>query len=287
METPESDTPPHSPSPLDSQSIASPRQTTAVQKSQDTFFHQMEQELPHTFFKHGDFSNPADQAIPWKKILKIPEFDGNERSVEAVDYWIHRIEQYAICSGISDTAKLQIAVTQLGRSGNLWWRSLGTEAPTTWSDFVSRLKRQYYPANHLQASRDAFFNCKQTKGVGEYVDRFRRIALGVPELTRFEAIDKFVRGLKPRVQQQARLQEFDSLDSAYAFADRVDRAQYSFTSSSSFFSSSSANPTGRPSYFSNYYNNNKPSVQPTTGMPMEIDHLEIESQEREENDQEW
>lgn len=205
-------------------------------------------------------------SIPWGKILRVPEFDGTERSVEAVDYWLFRVEQFSSYAAITETDKLRIATANLGKTANLWWRSLGLNAPTTWNDFVERFKRQYYPANHEQAARDHLFHCKQTKTVGEYVDRFRQIILGIPTITTEEAMDKFVRGLKRHLQEAVRLQNISSLDEAYALADKVERVKGAISIQNSFNISSSY--SSYPRHFSSS-SGNRPSSS-SYGIPMEL-----------------
>lgn len=198
----------------------------------------VEENLPHPNHSPPENFNPDEMANQdnigvnasqqlWRKILKVHEFDGSKRSVETTDEWIERIEDYCRNGGLDDNARLEIARTQLTGSARLWWRAIPEgERPTTWEEFVLRLKKQFYPANYAQALRDKLYRCRQFKSVSEYIDRFRAIIIQIPDLSTGDTIDKFIRGLKPRVAQQVRLHTYDTLEEVAELADRIDRATF-------------------------------------------------------------
>lgn len=167
--------------------------------------------------------NPSE--LLWRKILKVHEFDGVKRSIEAVDEWIERIEDYRRNGRLHENARMEIARTQITGSAIIWWKStLEEERPTTRNTFVERIRKQFYPENYKQALRDKVHRCKQFKTVAEYIDQFRAIIIQIPDVSKGDTIDKFIRGLKPRIAQRVRLHSFDTLDEVAFLADQIDRA---------------------------------------------------------------
>lgn len=213
-------------------------------------------------------ARPASK-LPWTKILKIKEFGGEERSAEALQDWLESIETYTHIFEADDNERVPLAITKLVGAAKAWWRSIPeSQRPTTWDQFVIRIKGQFFPANYEQASRDRLRACKQTKSVSEYIDRFRKIVALIPDLSSGDAIDRFVDGLKVKVKQQARLHSFSSLEEAYEFADRVDRSLFN----QSFAYSWRANSTSAPSSSSSF------------PVPMEIGNIALPTEGVENDD---
>jgi hypothetical protein len=173
--------------------------------------------------------------IPWQKVIRLNNFDGRSRNAEAVDEWIEKIELFSEVCNASEVARLRLAVAYLQGAARLWWKSLREgDRPTTWMNFTERLRRQFRPPNYAQALRDQLHRCRQTKSVADYADRFRSLINQIPDLSEGDSIDRFVRGLKPRVSQTLRLHTFDTLDEYVEMADKIDRTIYSYAGAESF-----------------------------------------------------
>ena len=89
----------------------------------------------------------------------------------------------------------------------MWFRSKEFNlADLTWDDLKAELQTQFRPVDHLRRVRDQFAKCVQTGGVHGYITAFHKILVQVSDASAAEALDRFVRGLKPYIQRQVTIQ---------------------------------------------------------------------------------
>ncbi len=87
----------------------------------------------------------------------LPIYDG-ELNAEKLDNWIRQIDVYCRVQNInSERRKIQLASLHLGGTALVWWEGK-TQADmkkhgkilSTWSEFVSAIKKQFYPLAYMQ-----------------------------------------------------------------------------------------------------------------------------------------
>jgi hypothetical protein len=67
---------------------------------------------------------------------------------------------------------------------------------------------------------------RQRTSVQDYTQRFYAITLDIPNITEDECVDKYVRGLKPRVAREVELRGLTVLDEIVTAAQRFDSIDY-------------------------------------------------------------
>jgi hypothetical protein len=141
--------------------------------------------------------------------LKEPDlFSG--RTDENVRRWIFQVEQYFLATKETDSAtKVAFVGTLLRGNAAAWWEYVvkenelhgSKETDCPWTAFKEELVKQFRPINHEERARDKLAVVRQRTSVSEYVSRFMAIIFDLPDITESEKIDRFFRGLKPRVKQ--------------------------------------------------------------------------------------
>jgi len=124
----------------------------------------------------------------------------------------------------------------------------------SWDVFVEKIKKQFQPINPVKIARDRLANLRQRTSVQEYTQRFYAITLDIPNITEEECIDKYVRGLKPRVAKEIELrglnvledivvaaQRYDSIDFRMSLRDRASLHHYGSKSGTSGYHKHSSN----------------------------------------------
>ena len=144
----------------------------------------------------------------WIKLdvkFDLPIYDG-ELNAEKLDNWIRKIDVYCRVQNIeSDKSKIQLASLRLGGTALVWWegriqadmRRHG-KTISVWSEFVSAIKKQFYPLNYMQQAMMSWKTLRQLKGqiVQGYTQEFRKRALirGI-SLDSPETLLKYIGGL--------------------------------------------------------------------------------------------
>jgi len=137
--------------------------------------------------------------------FELPMYNG-ELDAEKLDNWIRQIEVYCrIQKFTEDDVKIQLASFRLGGTARIWWESRSREDLATkgkiissWYEFISALKKKFYPLGYMQQAMMDWKNLRQGKGqsVQEYTQEFwkRALVLGIPLYTQ-ENLLKYIGGL--------------------------------------------------------------------------------------------
>ena len=110
---------------------------------------------------------------------------------------------------------------------------VGDQDYVSWKDFVQGLEEAFLPPNHHARLRDQLARIKQKSSVSAYNTEFMNIRLQLAqlgdELTSYDAIDRYIRGLKPNVEREIRLwqDQLMSLTAIMRAADAYDVIAYS------------------------------------------------------------
>jgi hypothetical protein len=92
----------------------------------------------------------------------------------------------------------------------------------TWDDFKKELTSRFQAVNAVRAARDRLANIRREKTVRGYVEAFQNLVMQIPDITNAEALDRFVRGLKPRTKQEVVMREPYNFEEAIHLADWFD-----------------------------------------------------------------
>jgi len=135
----------------------------------------------------------------------LPIYDG-ELNAEKLDNWIRQIDVYCRVQNIdSDKSKIQLASLRLGGTALVWWEGR-TQADmrkhgktiSVWSEFVTAIKKQFYPLAYMQQAMMSWQTLRQLKGqsVQGYTQEFRKRALMLDiSLDSPETLLKYIGGL--------------------------------------------------------------------------------------------
>lgn len=146
-----------------------------------------------------------------------------------VDEWLFQAYQYLYDLPLTEASRVRTAGSFLIGSAGLWWRRQHELHPTketfpyrTWDAFSGALRNLFKPLNNVRRARDRLSTLRQTSSVQQFVKLFRSICLEIPDITDAEMMDRFIRGLKPRVRELVVTVEVASLDELMRLAERQD-----------------------------------------------------------------
>ncbi|KAF7720687.1 hypothetical protein EC973_006485 [Apophysomyces ossiformis] len=126
------------------------------------------------------------------------------------------VERYIKFLEADSEQQMCYAITLLWGRADVWWRKLEQleEEPRTWGSFKRRLNEEFHLVFTLQMAHDKIVELQQTGLIEAYVDEFQNIQLKISNMTKEEAMDRFVRRLKKEVRVHVLMQEPESLDRA-------------------------------------------------------------------------
>ncbi|CAI5982158.1 unnamed protein product [Closterium sp. NIES-64] len=84
----------------------------------------------------------------------------------------------------------------------------------------------FEPVNSIERARDNLAELCQHRSVAEYINRFRELVLEIPEIPAAEQMDKFKRGLKPKIRTEVELRGATTLDEMIRVAERFDTINF-------------------------------------------------------------
>ena len=160
------------------------------------------------------------------------EFDPAKK--KDVDTWLFQVEvYYQLYPNDTDTAKI-IDCSSYFRGGALvWWRHFAAThnlEAMTWTQFREAIRERWQVTNVVRAARDKIATIRQLTSVQDYTHRFLDLKVQIPGMTNEEAVDRYVRGLKPTIRrdvEQLMSRESDkTLEELIRFADRTDSVDY-------------------------------------------------------------
>lgn len=125
------------------------------------------------------------------------------------------------------------AVTLLKEGAATWWQYMdlaihgGSRSPIlTWEDFKLALLSEFQNLDVEKQARDKLDRLTQQGPVHEYVRRVRDLALQIKNLSSADLLHKFIRGLKPAVQNEVELKDPQTWEEAVKMAERADAVFY-------------------------------------------------------------
>lgn len=177
---------------------------------------------------------PPAAAAPRVERPRLPppsSYDG--RSAAALDGWLRELQQQFDWYRMNDdAARLQFAGALLKGIALDWWANLidsngapqsESTRPTTFADFIVRLRSRFQPINSAQTARTKLDLLRQgaKQSTNDYISEFRTLLVRVPDMSEGDRVHRFLTGLRPAVATQLRVQGVATLDAAIVMAARI------------------------------------------------------------------
>lgn len=216
-------------------------------------------------------SSAQQQPIPSRSYSmakpKEPDvFTGDSKS-DVID-WTECLRTYLRLAHVADDDVMGHVRLFLKGSAALWWRKLLQDNPAaaTWTfdQFAAALISRYSPAAVARIARDKINVLRQTASVSAYNDQFIKLSLRISDMTPSEAMDKYVRGLKPEIATWIAVMQPQDIQVAMNAAVEVDRRMW-------------AQPAYRQKQQQQYQ---QVVPQNNTAAPMEIGGMRQQQQQR-------
>lgn len=162
-----------------------------------------------------------------------PEVFNGKKTDGACEAFVEAVDNYLAYYGnsLSNERQVRLVLSLIVGPADTWFRSyrnreLQGANPEDWPALKEILKEHFIPVNATETLRDQLHDLTQRGSVANYVERFCTITNQLSDVSTAEALDRFVRGLKPEVRAKVRLERPDTLHEAMEVADQVDRVMY-------------------------------------------------------------
>lgn len=205
---------------------------------------------------------PASRSqVAAPRLPSPPAYEGN---ASALDSWLADLQQqFAWYNITTDEEKLRMGVAFLRGAARDWWIHLpAEERAQQWATFEQALRGRFQPVTAAATAREKLLTLSQGKtSVNDYIAAFRRLLVAASSMSEDDRVFQFLRGLRPAIASQLRMQGVTRLEEAIEKAARIGSAFESFApagaSSASSAGSASAATAAAPRY-----------------APMELDNIE-------------
>jgi hypothetical protein len=193
-----------------------------------------------------------------------PDKYHGQRDFLLLGNWIFSVDQYFILTDMPAHKQGPFVSTLLRDEALLWFRTSyenwDPATPLTWAILRAAMRQRFAPPNEDRRIQDEWANLRQHGTVSEYVSVLTILAMRIPEMTKTQILDKFIRGLKPKTRIEVELRDPKTTEEAFRLADRFDRIVYGAKSNS---------------FLTQNYNRyaSTPNTSLDYGEPMQIDIL--------------
>jgi hypothetical protein len=149
------------------------------------------------------------------------------------DTWLFQADQYRnkAIAAIDDATAIVLVSMHFTDDAATWWRAIveSGRTPATWNEFKQLLTAEYRSELRVLAARDKLANARMLQGLEQYVTYVRSLHLAIGDLSEGEKMDRFLRGLKPKLQERLRAMRphartFDELVQRALVLDDAERA---------------------------------------------------------------
>lgn len=173
--------------------------------------------------------NQVDNDMRYFKTMseqRPPTYDGTVEPVK-LENWIMQITKLLGVIRCPENMKVQLASFYFNGPADIWWQSVqNVHANATWEQFLTVIRRQFYPVALQRRKKSEFMKLEQgNMSVLEYTAKFNELARFAPLLAgdAEEKASNYFEGLRPRIQEGcAKYTDFDDL---YAQALNMERIQ--------------------------------------------------------------
>jgi hypothetical protein len=201
-------------------------QRELIQKIRDLEVTVRQLEAEKSFLQAENSAPPKTRKL---KMLPPNLFTGNPEKKDdgttklpSVEDWIESLEAY-LSFYPADSFEQQILFTStlLQGKARTWYR-FNVDKWEAWDDFVAGLRLRFKPVADEELARKALKNCRQTRGVSEYVDEFQSYSIQLPNRHADDELFAFMDGLRQEIRMQVALQRPQTLAEAVLHALTVE-----------------------------------------------------------------
>jgi hypothetical protein len=162
------------------------------------------------------------------KHVSLPSFHGN--TTENVNDWLSEVNEYFDVLNTQSNQRVQVARLLLRDNARRWVRTLPACSPTVdiWEYFQSSIKSRFQSPNMKFHARTKLYELKQRGSVTKYIATFEDLRSKIDDLGEPEAIQTFLNGLKPKLQEHfaGNPSLRQNLQTIMQIAESLDNIQY-------------------------------------------------------------
>jgi Retrotransposon gag protein len=219
-----------------------------------------------------------NRSLAWK--LPKPEKYLGARDAIVLGTWLTRMKNYLEMYQIAPHMRVTLAAEWLAGPAYMWYIAVSPtwifpEGYTSWEFFEAALRSNFLPSNIEHHYWNRWNGLRQFTSADEYVSLFRQIRLFV-RVNDETAFDKFMRGLKPRIQEHLTLHQVKDLDTAMTLATAYDDISRQFNYGTVRKGNWKGHSKPFKSGFSNWHSNKKSEdnlYEDNRGTPMVLDMI--------------
>lgn len=161
------------------------------------------------------------------KAPNLENFSGTKG--EDLESWLFQTEeQFQLLGVTTDSVKILMSGMAFRKNAKTWYKSVrGPDVPEDerihdWDTFVAILREHFSPVDPTKLARDELASLKQTGSVRDYTAHFRQLCSTIRKIADEEKLDRYVRGLKFRIQREVNLRNPTTYLEATQLAERID-----------------------------------------------------------------
>lgn len=139
--------------------------------------------------------------------------------------WLFQVKNYIALVRIPAQHQVNFAVALLRGSALSWWRIFALDPeklPTDLIAFERQIILQFQVEDEVKIARDLLAKATQKGSVHAYTAHFRSLLLKIRDMSEAEARDRYLRGLKTRIQEEVILRDCKTLNEMIRLAERFD-----------------------------------------------------------------
>lgn len=194
-----------------------------IQAMQQHHAQQMAQLAAQVAAAAAQAAAPAAAAGPprGQRLAAPSPFEG---SSSTLDDWMAAMQrQFEFYNMPDDGERVRFASAHLHKSAWDWWSTIAlANRPNSWTTLKTALIARFQPVTSAETARAKLIALSQGKqSITEYVDNFRRLLARIPDMGLADQLFQFIRGLRPALATQLRVQGVTTMDAAINLAVRV------------------------------------------------------------------
>lgn len=217
------------------------------------------------------------RSLAWK--LPKPDKYMGARDAIVLGTWLTRMKNYLEMYNVAVQLRVPFAAEWLGGAAYMWYVAVSPlwvfkEGFTSWEFFEGAMTTNFLPSNMGHNYWTRWNELRQVGSADRYVARFRQLRLFVP-VNDETAFDKFMRGLKPKIQEHLTLARVKTLDEAMELSTAYDDITQQFSGTAGKGNWKGHSKPYR-SGFSNWTSNKKTEdnlYEDNRGTPMVLDMI--------------
>ena len=131
---------------------------------------------------------------------------------------------------VPEEMELNVAISFLADHAFDWYKVIcNVDQISNWPQLKSKLQERFQPMNKVKAARDKLAVWKQVTSVALFNESFLKLIIDIPNISQYEVIDRYMRGLKPFVSQELSTKTCNSLTTLISDALSIEASKASFS----------------------------------------------------------